>query len=156
MAKRAQNFSGIQADLFQRLAERDALEAQNAQDLDIGPELLGALNLAIREAKKRGLSRGRIVERMNICLPDTDREITERQLNSWTAASKEYHEFPARYLPAFCWATSSIAPLLVLARAIGHDLVDSRDQQALELGQKMVQHAQLARGINQLKRELEG
>lgn len=156
MAKRGQNSSSIQPDLFQQLAEQDALEALSAQDLDIGPELMGALNLAIREAKKRGWSRERLVERMNICLPDIERPITLRQLNAWTAQSKEYHEFPARYLPAFCWATGSIVPLLVLAQAIGHDLVDARDQAALALGQKLVAQAQISRDINQLKRTLEG
>lgn len=156
MAKRGQNFSSIQPDLFQQLAEQDALEALSAHDLDIGPELMGALNLAIREAKKRGLSRERIVERTNMCLPDIEKKITLRQLNAWTAQSKEYHEFPARYLPAFCWATGSIVPLLVLAQAIGHELVDSRDQAALALGQKLVAQAQISRDINQLKRTLEG
>lgn len=156
MAKRGQNFSSIQPDLFQQLAEQDALEALSAHDLDIGPELMGALNLAIREAKKRGLSRERIVERMNMCLPDIEKKITLRQLNAWTAQSKEYHEFPARYLPALCWATGSIVPLLVLAQAIGHELVDARDQAALALGQKLVAQAQISRDINQLKRTLEG
>ena len=54
MANRRADFSSVQADLFQRLAEQDALEAQAAQDLDIGPELLGAVNQAIREAKRLG------------------------------------------------------------------------------------------------------
>lgn len=156
MAKRREKFTSIQGDLFQRLAEQDALEAMTAQDLDVGPELMGALHLAIREAKKRGLSRERVVERMNLCLPDMERPVTLRQLNAWTAASKEFHEFPARYLPAFCWATGSIAPLLVLAKAIGHDLVDSRDLRALELGTKLVDRARLSRDINEIKRELEG
>lgn len=156
MAKAREHFSSVQADLFQRLAERDALEAQAAQDLDIGPELLGAVNQAIREAKRGGLSRDRIVERMNLVLPDQGRPITARQLNAWTAHSKEYHEFPARYLPAFCWATGSIAPLLVLAQAVGHDLVDGREQAALALGERLVAHARLGRDIRNLKKTLEG
>ena len=102
MANGRKNFSSIQGDLFQQLAEQSALEAQQAQDLDINLELMGAINQAIREGKQRGLSRERIVERMNFCLPDLERSITLRQLNAWTAQSKEYHEFPARYLPAFC------------------------------------------------------
>jgi hypothetical protein len=156
VAKRRDSFSTIQPDLFQQLAEQDALEALSAHDLDIGPELMGALNLAIREAKKRGWSRERIVERMNMCLPDMERPITLRQLNAWTAASKEFHEFPARYLPALCWATGSIVPLLVLAQAIGHELVDSRDLRAMELGDRLIKHAQLGREIKHLKQTLEG
>lgn len=156
MAKRRESFSTIQGDLFQRLAEQDALEAMAAQDLDIGPELQGALNLAIREAKKRGLSRERIVERMNLCLPDMEKPVTLRQLNAWTAASKEFHEFPARYLPALCWATGSIVPLLALAHAINHDLVDRRDQAALALGQKLMEQVQISRDVRKLKQTLEG
>lgn len=153
MAKRRENFSSEQADLFQRLTT-DALEV-NAQDLDIHLELLGAINEAIREGKKRGLSRERIVERMNLCLPDLEKPITVRQFYAWTAQSKEYSEFPARYLPAFCWATGSILPLVALAKAINYELVDRRDRAALELGTKAVQHAQLAREISHLKKQLE-
>lgn len=156
MARRRSDFSSVQGDLFQRLTEQDALEALQAQDLDIGPELLGAVAQAIREAKRQGLSRERLVDRMNLCLPDADKPITLRQLNAWTATSKEYHEFPARYLPAFCWATGSVLPLLVLAGAVNHDLVDRRDQVALDLGQKLVRHAQLGREVNKLKKLLEG
>lgn len=154
MVKRRKLISSIQGDLFQQLAEQTALEAQQAQDLDINLELMGAINQAIREAKQRGMSRERIIDRMNLCLPDLERGITLRQLNAWTAQSKEYHEFPARYLPAFCWATGSVLPLLMLAQAIGHDLVDRRDQVALELGQKLVAQAQLTRDVNSLKKLL--
>lgn len=156
MVKPEEKITPIQPDFFQRLAEQDALDAEQAQDLDIGLELRGAITGAIRDAKKRGLSRPRIVERMNLCLPDAEKKITLRQLNAWTANSKEYHEFPARYLPAFCWATGSILPLLVLAHAINHDIVDRRDQAVLELGQKLVAKAQLGREVNSLKKLLEG
>lgn len=154
MARRKRISTSVQPDLFQQLAERDPLTG-NAEDLDIGGELLGAVSQAIREAKRLGLSRERIVELMNLCLPDIERKITVRQLNAWTAQSKEFHEFPARYLPAFCWATGSLVPLLVLARPLGHDLVDHRDQVALALGQKLVHQAQLGREVKSLKRQLE-
>jgi hypothetical protein len=153
VAKRKKSFSADQGDLFRQL-ETPALEALNAPDLDIGPELLGAINLALREARTRGLSRERIVERMNQCLPD--RKVTLRQLYAWTANSKEDHPFPAEYLPAFCWAAESIAPLLALAQAVGHDLADAREQAALALGERLVHHARLGREISQLKKTLEG
>lgn len=154
MAKRRAVSTSVQGDLFQQL-EAPALAAQRAQDLDIGPELLGAVNQAIRLAKRDGLSRERIVERMNLCLPDAERPVTLRQLNAWTAQSKEFHEFPARYLPALCWATGSLLPLLTLAQALGHDLADRRDQAALELGQKLVHQARLGRDVKLLKKMLE-
>lgn len=154
MAKRRAFSTSVQGDLFQQL-EEPALAAQRAQDLDIGPELLGAVNQAIRLAKRDGLSRERIVERMNLCLPDAERPVTLRQLNAWTAQSKEFHELPARYLPALCWATGSLLPLLTLAQALGQDLADRRDQAALELGQKLVHQARLGRDVKLLKKLLE-
>lgn len=156
MAKTDKKFTGNQVDIFQQLAEQTALEAATAVDLDIGPELQGAINFGIREAKKRGLSRERIVERMNLCLPDLDKPITLRQLNAWTAQSKEFSEFPARYLPAFSWACGCTVSIQVLAQAVNHDLVDRREKIALELGQTLVESAQLTRKAKSLKQQLTG
>lgn len=156
MAKVQQKTTSIQADIFQQLAEHSALEAADAVDLDIGPELAGAVNSAIRAAKKQGLSRDRIIERMNLCLPDMEKPLTLRQLNAWTAQSKEFHEFPSRFLPAFCWATGSVLPLLAMANAINHDLVDAREHKAMELGNTLVESARLSRKAKALKDFLGG
>jgi len=156
VAKDKQSFTGNQVDIFQQLAKETALEASTAVDLDIGPELQGAINFGIRESKKRGLSRERIVERMNLCLPDLDKPITLRQLNAWTASSKEFSEFPARFLPAFSWACGCTVTIQVLAQAVNHDLVDRREKIALELGQTLVQSANLTRKANDLKKQLTG
>lgn len=155
VANRTPNFASTQPDLFQQL-EQPALDTHTGHDLDIGPELLGALNQAIRGARRRGLSRERIVERMTLALPEHERPVTLRQLNAWTAQSKEYHEFPARYLPAFCWAADSVAPLLVLAQAIGHDLADGREKAAQALGERLLHKARLSREIHDLTKTLEG
>lgn len=152
MAKRQAFFSPDQGDLFQRLTDPE----QQAVDLDIHQELIGAISQCIREAKHRGLSRDRIVNRMNMVLPDLERRITKRQLDCWTATSKEYSEFPARYLPAFCWAVDCDLPLRVLAGAIGRDLVDARDGLALRLGQINVNKAQLTREERALRAKLGG
>ncbi len=156
MANPKKSFTSNQLDIFQRLAEETALEAANAADLDIGPELQGALNYAIRTAKKAGLSRERIVERMNMCLPDLEKPITLRQLNAWTAQSKEFSEFPARWLPAFCWACHCTLTIQVLAQAVNHELVDRREKMTLELGQTLVENARLTRQANELKKQLSG
>lgn len=155
MAKRPRTFSPDQGELFQRL-ETPALEAANAADLDIGPELLGAVHEALREARRRGLSRERIVDRMNAALPELERPITPRQAYAWTAQSKEFHELPARYLPALCWALGSDLPLRVLAGALGYELVDRRDAAALRLGQLSVTRAQLTREERALREQLGG
>lgn len=156
MAKTAKKITSIQGDIFQQLAEQTAMEAADAVDLDIGLELLGAIHTAIRDAKKRGLGRERIVERMNLCLPDLEKPLTLRQLNAWTAQSKEFSEFPARYLPAFCWATESVLPILAMAQSINHDLVDLRESKALELGKTLVESANLSRRAKTLKQQLGG
>lgn len=148
------SFPSIQMDFLQQL-ENPADPPANA-DLDIHFQLLGAIKTAIADARGRGLSRERIVDRMNLLLPELDKPITLRQLNSWTAASKEYSEFPARYLGAFCAATGCDLPARVIAQAIGKDLVDARELAAKRLGENMIETARLARERGQLKSALGG
>lgn len=148
---RRRNFSGDQGDLFKRLEA----EPEPGADLDIHFELLGAITACLREARGRGLSRERIVERMNELLPEAAHDdgrppVTKRQLDAWTANSKEYSEFPARFLPAFCVAVDSAFPLAVLAGAIGRELVDAREAQAKRLGEAQIDAARLKREARQL------
>lgn len=151
-ANRRENFSSNQGDLFQQLEA----EPLTGEDLDIHFELLGALTACLREARGRGQSREHIVERMNELLPEADRKITKRQLDAWTAHSKEYSEFPARYLAAFCAAVGSPLPILVLARAVGRELVDAREAKALRLGEAQVEVGRLRREAQRLVKELGG
>jgi len=95
--KPSQFFTPNQGEFFPGLAQ--PWDAGNAPALDLGTELLGALCAALREARDRGLSRERIVGRINLCLAP-DQRITLRQLNTWTAPSAEGKRFPAEYLPA--------------------------------------------------------
>lgn len=148
--KNGRGVSSDQPDLFQRLDERPAPPA----DLDLGPELLGAIHNALREARSRGLSRERVVDRMNALLPDIARPVTLRQLNAWTAQSKEFSEFPARYLPAFCAATESDLPLHVLAQALHLELIDARASVARQLGECRIEEARLRRQQRDLSRRL--
>jgi len=145
-----------QGDLLAALDQPTVIDSPNAADLDIGPELLGAINTAIREARARGLSRERIVDRMNLALPERAKAVTLRQLNAWTAASAEFHEIPARYVPAFCWATSSDAPLRVIANVLGLDLVDGREAAAKRLGDNLVAEVRLKRERRVLTQVLGG
>ncbi len=156
MANDGKSFTSNQVDIFHRLAEENAMEAATASDLDIGTELQGAISHSIRQAKKLGMSRERIIERMNLCLPELKNPLTLRQLNAWTANSKEFSEFPARYLPAFCWATGCTVTIQVLAQAIEHELMDTRERVALELGQTLAQKTLIDRKTRQLTRQLTG
>ena len=150
MAKSKPLSTTIQADLFQQLAEKTAIEAKDAPFLDINLELMGGINKAIREARVQGMGREHIADRMNLCLAEDD-QVTSRQLNAWTATSKEHHNFPARYLPAFCWATQCMHPLIMLVQCLGYELVDGRDQLAAELGNKLLAEAKNRREIKQLQ-----
>ena len=133
VVKKQQKITSNQLEMYQQLDE-DEYAPENAPDLDINQQMLGAYDTAIKLAKRIGLSREHVVDRMNLCLPDLAKPITLRQLNSWTAASQEYKEMPARYLPAFCWATTCDMPLHVQANAMELTCANAEDQAALELG----------------------
>lgn len=147
-------FASEQADLFPGLAEQPVIGRANAPDLDVGPELLGAVHAAMRAAKANGISRERIADRMNTALPDLDRPITKRQVDAWMAASKEFHDIPARYLAALCWALDSEAPARVIVEALGFGLVDAREAAAKELGETQIQIARLRRKSGVLTKTL--
>lgn len=156
-AKVARDFSGDQSDLFGAL-ETPTLQAARTVDLDIHYELLGAVNKAIRHARAElEMSREDIVETMNRLLPELDKPITLRQLNSWTAASKvEQHPFPLRFISAFCKATDCVEPLRIVVSVIGFALVDARDLEAKQLGEELIQVARLKRTIRQRQTRLGG
>lgn len=152
VARTPANFSTDQMDLFQQVDSiRPAVQSATAPDLDIELELLAALKQALREARNHGLSRERVVERINECLPE-ERHITLRQLNSWCAVSKEMHPLPAWVLPALCWALEGvISPLEVLTRAMGMHLIDEQELVATRIGRISVEKAALSREERQLK-----
>ncbi len=140
LPKGRRSFSSDQAELFpSHLAAPNRLDSPNAGNLDIHHELIGACAAALKAARERTWGRDRVVDRMNEALPETERPITLRKLNSWMADSKEFHDFPVRYLPAFCWATGSDEPLRVLAHALGLALVDERELAVQRLGDLQVQ-----------------
>ena len=122
------------------------------ENLDIHLEVLGAVSFALREARRRGLSRERIVDAMNERLPDAN--ITPRKLSAWSAESKDDHPFPARYLPAFCAATDCDLPLRVLARTLGLEVIDDRGLAAMRVGEMQAEAARLERGAKEILKKL--
>lgn len=140
-----------QGELFELLSEPAVIGSKNAPALDLGPELIGALNQSIREARAQGLSRDHIADRMALCL---GQPVTVRQLNAWTATSREQHRFPLEFLAAFCWASSSTHPLEVILHALGFDLVDAREAAAKRLGEMQIEQARLRRESGALMKKL--
>jgi len=156
VAKDDKKITTIQPDLFQQLGnhEPDYL-SDNAPDLDIEQEFMGQIKYVLRQAKKRGLSRDRIIERMNLCLPE-ELHITKRQLDAWCAESKEYHHFPAIYLPAFIWAVRGVlTPLEVLTGALDLVVLDEQEQLAAELGRSVLTKVQASKTERLIKKKFE-
>ena len=77
--------------------------------LNVQFQLQGIITQCIKQCP---LSRWEIAGKMSELL---NQEISKYMLDSWTAESKEYHRFPAEYLPAFCAVVGSFEPLRILA-----------------------------------------
>ena len=157
MAKNQQNFSSVQSELFQQLEQPNCeIEFDECADLDYQAELRGALATALKLARRRGMSRELVVDEMNRLLPElpANKRITKRKLDSWLATSKEDHEFPARFIGAFCAATKCDLPLRIMAHSIRMDLSDPRELMAQEYGEIEIKRALLARQARVLKSRL--
>lgn len=157
MVNRGKSFTGNQPDLFQQVADHTPAHlAENAPDLDIRLELLAGINDALRQAAKHGLSRERVVDRMNACLPE-DKHITLRQFNGWTAASAEDRPFPAEMLPPLIWALRGIlTPLEVITGVLGLHVMDEQEAMAKELGDTILTKTRLAQRERMLRNQLGG
>jgi hypothetical protein len=95
--------------------------------LNIRYQLQGILSAAIAQSR---LSRWEIAGRMSALL---NIEVTKFRLDSWTAESKEYHRFPAEYLPAFCQVVGSYQPLEFLAEKAGVFVVPGQEALRAEI-----------------------
>ncbi len=147
------NMTAFQPDFFQQHLST-VIHDENAPDLDIKMELLGAINYALRTARQNGISRERVVDRMNLCITDKAEQITVRKLNGWTAQSAEDRDMPAKYLPAFMWATLGVTdPLRVIVTAIGMGIANGEDQQAAELGYTLLTQADARQKQTRLKKQ---
>jgi hypothetical protein len=89
--------------------------------LNVQHRLVGAINKAIKECS---LSRWEIAGKMSELM---GAEISKHMLDAWTSEAKEYHRFPAEYLPAFCQVTGNSEPLRVIAEAAGLFVVEGPD-----------------------------
>jgi len=154
MEKESVKITSNQPDFFQMLIDHEPdYLAANAPDMDIEQEFMGAIKYALRIAKKNGLSRERIVDRMNLCLPE-QLYVTKRQVDAWCAESKEYHHFPAIYLGAFIWATNgTTTPLTVIAQVLGMHLLDANQHAAAELGHTMLTKASATKTEREIKKQ---
>lgn len=111
-----------QQDLLDQL-DLDLLNTENAPILDLELDVIATINRCVRSS---GLGRDRFLDRVNLCLRDTDRKkVTKVQINKWLASSQD-NCVPAWVLPAICWAVGSIEPMAVMLNAIGFKPADMR------------------------------
>lgn len=119
-----------QLTLFDFVKENEALKEAVPQpgSFNISNQLRGELSEGLRQS---GISRYEVAARMSELVGV---EVTKSQLDSWTAESKEYHRFPAEYLPAFCQVTGYKEPLRAMAKMIQCYLLESEEALLAELG----------------------
>ncbi|MFH1984154.1 MAG: hypothetical protein ABIL58_20125 [Pseudomonadota bacterium] len=115
MAKKPAKIDTAQLSLFDYISQlASAPQGQPREgSLDIRDALRESLTDAIRSCS---LSRWELAGRMSHLVGV---EISKYTIDAWTAESKEGHRIPAEYIPAFCKATGSQAPMKVIAEAAG-------------------------------------
>jgi len=102
-----------QYSLFELISRLQKSTTVHSGSLNIQFHLQGIVTECIKHCP---LSRWEIAGRMSALV---NQEITKYMLDTWTAESKEYHRFPAEYMPAFCQAVGSYEPLRFLAEKAG-------------------------------------
>lgn len=112
-------------DLIERAAA--LRDGPDEGSLQVQPALSLAMSRAIRDS---GLSRYEIAGRMSELV---GQDITKSMLDAWTAESKEQHRPPAEFLPAFCVASGSREPLLILADKAGYFCLPGPDALRAEI-----------------------
>jgi len=126
-----------QLTIFDLIKEDETKRETAAGSYNVSNRLRNELSEGL---KKCLLSRYEVASKMSELVGV---EITKSQLDSWTAESKEYHRFPAEYLPVFCQVTGHKEPLRMMARLIKCYLLEGKEALMAEIGQ-----------IDQTKREL--
>jgi hypothetical protein len=115
-----------QASLFSIPDEMESATPAPAS-LNIGQRIRERLSAVLKAAPcKRWEVAGRMGEYLGL-------EITESQLNSWSAESKDGHRFPLEYLPALCYAAGDYGLADMVVEACGCKLIKSEEVILLEL-----------------------
>lgn len=110
-----------QQDLLDQL-DLDLLHTDNAPSLDMELDVIATIK---RCEQNSGLGRDRFVDRINLCLRESNQKVTKNQVNKWLAMSQD-NTPPAWVLPAICWALQSIEPMACLLRPLGFKAADVR------------------------------
>jgi hypothetical protein len=127
------------------------------ESLNPVPALKLSLNLAVRES---GLSRAQVADRLNEVLGreglrtrGRDGVVSLALLEKWLAPADTAAVMPAKFLPAFCRVTGSLAPLMALARPLGAAVIGPEDQVLLELARALMAERAASRRRRRLEEE---
>ena len=108
--------------------------------------------LVTAELKSSPHSRYHVASRMSEL---TGTDITKTMLDSWTAESKEFHRFPAIFLPAFCVAVGSSGILDFLGRKSGVFVLPGEEALRSEIQKLKEERDKLGKRIKKRKALLE-
>ena len=139
----------MQADLFDRL-QHDPLEAKNAPHLDLSLDLMAVVNRCLRNSP---LSRAQILDRINLCLRDSDKHISIIAFNKWLSPSQA-NAMPAWVLPALCWAVQNDAPFKTLLQPLSRKVIDLRGDTMRELTEKRLNAAEQMKQAKALEKQM--
>ncbi|MDK2598638.1 hypothetical protein [Pseudoalteromonas obscura] len=121
------------------------LKSEDAPKCDLTFIFMAALKHAENESC---FSRPSIIERMNEALGG-EKSITKDIYSKWFSLSSPT-KLPAEFLPAFCWATQSIAPFAALLAPLEHSPVDARSAAVVDASRKIMQGQKLIDEGNQV------
>lgn len=108
----------------------------------------------ITEAMKNcGLSRVQIADEMSRL---TGTIVTERQLNNFSADSREEYRFPSELERAFCSATGDCRLITYKAELAGLHVITDKERDLLELGRKYLLRQRSEAAIADLEHRLQG
>ncbi len=100
---------------------KEIKEKRIESNFDIDAQIRRAMTEAIKNVRKsRIIIAAEISELVGV-------QISEHQINSWTATSKEGYRIPAAYIPAFCEVTGDTTLLKILANPLGVKIVENKD-----------------------------
>jgi len=140
----------MQQDFFESL-QHDPLEAENAPHLDLSLDVTQIINQCIRNSP---LSREQIIDRMNLCLRDSDKTVSKNAFNKWLSPSQA-NAIPFWVVSAFCWAAQTDAPFKVALQPIGRKVVDLRGDTLRELTEKRLQASEQIKQAKALEKQMQ-
>ncbi len=126
----------------------DRIQREDPGLLNISLRFRAALSLALRKCLD---SRYQVAAKMSEM---AEADISKTMVDAYTADSKEYHRFPAEWMPAFVRATGSTEPLIILVQASGYQLITREEEVYVEFARLERQEEEIRKKKEILKRHM--